>query len=308
MVVSTYADDCRELARMRSAIDAPFEAMAKDKWERSAPARAAARSAAAASGAGLVKTKNKGTGRISADGYSGDASEAVQIDPHARRVHRMRSVLEHAMRLSESSLFRFGGFRHRRVFVTLTYRPGRDWEARDIGDYLRIVRKWSRRRRFDLRYVWVAELQERGAVHYHVCLWVPKRVYLPRADVSGWWSHGSTRVEQIRAGVVGVMSYMRKYLSKAGADSAHKFPKGARMYGVGGLDIDSRQELRFRCAPYWVADRFIESAGDCAIDIRRIVGGWVNRVTGEFVRSPWRVFVDGAGRVWAIKQSAELAA
>jgi Protein of unknown function (DUF3296). len=35
------------------------------------------------------------------------------------------------------------------------------------------------RRGHKLPYVWVAELQKRGALHYHVLLWLPRGLTLP---------------------------------------------------------------------------------------------------------------------------------
>lgn len=285
--------EAREQARVISAIAAPFESLEKDR----AQARQRERSERGAPG--LVPLENKSHG----DGYPvprvAKGTEGVQIDAHARRCKHMRSHIEHSMRTSEAQLARSGGFRWKRLFLTLTYAEAGGWASKDVSAYLATVREWCRRRRFKARYVWVAELQKRGAVHYHVCLWIPRRYRLPFADASGWWPHGVSNVSEVKSGCVGLMAYLRKYMSKMGPEQSVALPKGARMFGSGGLDQEQRREIRYRCAPYWVRD----ALGTYA-DIRRTVGGWMDRLTGEFIASPWKVIVDRAGLVWAYKVAA----
>jgi hypothetical protein len=97
------------------------------------------------------------------------------------------------------------------------------------------MRAWTTGDRdIPFRYVWVAELQKRGALHYHVAIWLPKRVQLPKFDKQGWWPHGSTQ-RLIAKNAVG---YLMKYLSKI--SPFHKFPKGVRIHGFGGLTQQAR--------------------------------------------------------------------
>ena len=72
-----------------------------------------------------------------------------------------------AARLHEEDLQKSKS-RYRRAMVTLTYRNIDDWRADDVSYFMRLVRQWCKRREIEVRYVWVAELQKRGAVHYHV--------------------------------------------------------------------------------------------------------------------------------------------
>jgi hypothetical protein len=209
----------------------------------------------------------------------------------------MRQSVEHSMRLAESGLFNRGGFRFRRWLVTLTYAGVDDWQAKHIARYLNTARMWAKRRAFPLRYTWVAELQQRGAVHYHICFWVPRAHRLPYADLSGWWPHGRSNGRVVRGGCSGVMAYLGKYMSKTNPATAAQFPKGARLHGNGGLQPSEKRELRYRLAPMWVRD----ALGTYA-DIRKIVGGWMDLRSGEFVESLWRVWVDGSGRIWAQKK------
>ena len=114
------------------------------------------------------------------------------------RWKKLRKAVRESARLHASELEQ-ARERSYMVMVTLTYsgdgRPG-DHEGackpEHVSNYIRVVRQWAVRRGFDLRYVWVGELQARGALHYHVLYWLPKRITMPRADKQGWWKHGRT--------------------------------------------------------------------------------------------------------------------
>lgn len=161
--------------------------------------------------------------------------------------------------------------------LTATYRDGNDWQGGHIAALLDHVRKWLGRRGHRMSYVWVAELQKRGAIHYHALIWLPKGLSLPKPDKQGWWPHGSTRIEWARNSV----GYLAKYASKAGGG---KFPTGSRIHGNGGLRGDQLREQRYWRRPAWLRER--TAIEDHVIRCR---GGWHDTETGEFYRSPWRV-------------------
>lgn len=177
-------------------------------------------------------------------------------------------------------------------FVTLTYADVKAWRPDHMAKFRKAVWHWCRARKFRCRFVWVAELQKRGAVHYHVVLWIPKGQFLPRIDEAGWWPHGSTNVQTAQSPI----GYLVKYASKATPDALHDFPKGARLFGVGGLTSENREEVRYLRAPFWVRDALPGMA-----DIRKVLGGYVDAHTGEFVPSPWRVWIDPSGDAWAFR-------
>ncbi|PWB48946.1 MAG: hypothetical protein C3F12_00145 [Candidatus Methylomirabilota bacterium] len=173
---------------------------------------------------------------------------------------------------------------HRVCMVTLTYRPGAVWSPKDITGFIRAARKYVQRRGSAvMRYVWVAEVQEQRAaanlsdivLHYHVLLWLPKGLTLPKPDKQGWWSRGSTRIEWARRPI----RYVLKYVSKIGAFD--RVPKGARVVGVGGLnDLERAERAWWRC-PRWLRDEtVIEDRPN-----RARGGGWVKRKTGEWLDS-----------------------
>lgn len=140
-------------------------------------------------------------------------------------------------------------------FVTLTYVGVDDWRADHISDATEQFRRYCARLRIECRYVWVAELQKRGAVHYHLLAWLPKGVAMPHWDkphvtpsgrtVAPFWSHGMTNCQVARSGV----GYLMKYLSKLGSDAI--FPPHLRLYGCGGLVSQARITRCWYNLPEW---------------------------------------------------------
>jgi hypothetical protein len=166
------------------------------------------------------------------------------------------------------------------LMLTLTYREGGDWRPEHVKRLLDRYRMWMKGKGVPCRYVWVAELQQRGAIHYHVAFWVPHGFKVPMADRAGWWPHGSTRIELARNAV----PYLMKYLSK-GSDKAGcwRLPQGARMYGVGGL------EHAFRRARRWLGlPAFVRARASHLCDWKRAPGGgWVDP-DGVIWPSEWK--------------------
>src|SRR3989304_4365366 len=74
--------------------------------------------------------------------------------------------------------------RVRMVMITLTYRPGVEWEPQHMNVFMRHVRKSNGIGL--LGYAWVAELQQRGAVHFHLLLLVTRGSVIPMPDRCGW--------------------------------------------------------------------------------------------------------------------------
>lgn len=238
-----------------------------------------------ASGAGLVSNTTSAT----------QSRTELVIDRDASRVKRMRRAVGHSARLLH---FQASGEkqRYRKTFITLTYRDADGWEAKHLSEFRNRMFAWCKRRGFPCRFVWVAELQERGALHYHVLVWVPRRFILPKPDRCGWWTHGSSNIKEAQHAV----TYIAKYASKTTADQAAKYPKGARMHGAGGLEPESRRHVRYWQAPIWVRDALSGRA-----DIRKVVGGYCDKITGEFLPSPWQVTVTPGGQVIAWRPNEE---
>lgn len=207
-------------------------------------------------------------------------SDTIKLDQPAMRAKRTRQATITGARLMHEQLVQ-NGKRTYPVMVTLTYAALGMWSSRHVTRYLKNCREWFRRRNESFHYCWVAELQKRGAVHYHVMIWMPKGYRLPKPDKCGWWPHGMTRIEKARNAV----GYLAKYVSK---DALRvDFPKGLRLHGRGGLSTNSQVELRWWCSPSW-ARRWTKSI----CDVRRFSGGgFIRNDTGEWRPSPYRVIL-----------------
>lgn len=226
------------------------------------------------SSAGLVYSETSGT-----------SQGLIHLDRHKNRLRRLRHGVITAARLHDETS-KHGGFRTRSAMVTLTYRPDAQYHPRHVSDLLRHMRNWCARRNVVFRYVWVLELTKAGKPHYHLLLWLPRGLTLPKPDKQGWWPHGFTRIEWARKAV----GYIAKYASKGTAGG--EVPKGARLHGVGGLVSDARIERAWWLSPSWVRTKWPEPA---YMPRPAKGGGWVSRLTGEHAESPWRVlFLHGA--------------
>lgn len=173
-------------------------------------------------------------------------------DPKAGRPAELRNAIRTVAQEVEGYIQTissgFGRDQYRRLFVTLTYAANTKGDPHDVSDCLKCVREWLRRLGYPMcPYGWVAESQERGALHYHLMLWWPRRLLLPKLDRRGWWPHGMTKVETAKNPV----GYMVKYATKF-KDDVRKFRKGTRLYGYGGLPLEAREAVRRRRMARWM--------------------------------------------------------
>jgi len=218
-------------------------------------------------------------------GFTSIETSSTLLDQARRRLARMRRGVITSARLHQESLTE-ESVRFKAAFVTVTYRPGVEWSARHVSDYVRNVRMFLTRRKIPVRLVWVLELQQRGAPHYHLMVWLPKGITLPMPDKSGWWPHGRSNIRWARKAV----GYLAKYASK-GTESAHRLPKGARLWAQSGLRGAARECLRWWLAPRWL--RAFSTPGDV---LRRVTGWWENRTLGIAYRSPWVLDLIGVSK------------
>jgi hypothetical protein len=211
----------------------------------------------------------------------------LTINTHQARMSRMALTVRTGARMIEETISAVKE-RHHCVMQTLTVAPGYKWKAWHISQYIERIRKWAVLGEITLRYVWVCELQRRGAVHYHVMIWLPKRIQLPKADKQGWWTHGSTNTKAVYAPI----SYAIKYTTK-GSSEAKLYPKGCRIAGSGGLTASQRLERAWWACPRWVRDQ--SKVED--LPRRAKGGGFCLRASGELLESRWRVVSYGEGSV-----------
>lgn len=286
----------RERAAQQDAMDAPFKEMARDRFFMGEDAGRACgvhlpsearvgRAAGAPSELDPYKTKGA------------RAREILEIDVYSSRVRKLQKavrnsahILDAAAHVDEQKV------RWRRLFVTLTYANDGAWQAGHVGDFRRHVRDWFKRncKGTQMRMVWVMELTKRGRPHYHCMIWVRARDYFPNPHKAGWWPHGFAHVLSSKVHINRPVAYMAKYASKFNAEQAKHVPKGARLYGVCGATTEGKRVIR-----WWRAPMFARDAFGGAADIRKVAGGYVNRVTGEFLASEWKVTVLPSGRVFA---------
>jgi hypothetical protein len=221
--------------------------------------------------------------------------EVIELDMLQSRVRKLGKAVRNTAHALDAAAHLSGGFRWRRLFVTLTYREVEDWVPGHVGGFTRHVRKWFQRvAKVPMRMTWVLELQKRGAVHYHAMIWIPARCKFPNPADAGWWPHGFSHVKAPPGGIQRPVSYMAKYASKVTTCQASRVPKGARMYGACGLDKEGKRWVR-----WWRAPLFARDALGGAADIRKTNGGYYDRETGLFCESPWKVSILPGGRVIA---------
>lgn len=198
----------------------------------------------------------------------------LQLDSRALKVKKARYATLTAARLHMSERPNWVG-----TFIGCTYRPGCDYGPKDISNMIGFVRGWCDKNAIECRYIWVAEMQKRGVIHYHMIVFHPKKLNFPKPDKRGWWPHGSTNRS---TGIFCAVAYMAKYLSKGDLAA---FPKGARTYGCGGLDGSGKIEMRYWKLPTWIREQV--SIDD---SVKRSFGGFTNPSTGEFFPTPWEVY------------------
>lgn len=195
-------------------------------------------------------------------GWIGEAGGFI-LDPFRLRIKRMQAAVREAAKLYEQETAwddrRLGRSGYRKLFVTLTYAENSKGSPRDLSECIRLIRQWVRREGLRVRIVWVAESQKRGALHYHLLVWWPRRLLLPKLDMRGWWPHGSTQIARARNPV----GYLVKYASKGGTVMGlARLRKGTRLYGYGGGAPELRETLRQALASRWL--RKARDAEACA--------------------------------------------
>lgn len=216
------------------------------------------------------------------------AENCITIDPKQARVTRLRKGLGIAAKQLHNQ-----GAKNQQIWMqTLTYKgDNRNWRPEHISRYLDGLRKWhyARTGKKAVRYAWVAELQQRGVIHYHVIVWLQGGLTPPKGDqpwksvdrkgVTEWhppmWPHGMSRRDKASAPV----AYLMKYASKIESKNVGTFPHGARIHGAGGLDPAGRSVRRWVLWPAYVQgnasvnDHFKPAEG----------GGYINVETGELL-------------------------
>jgi hypothetical protein len=151
-------------------------------------------------------------------------------------------------------------------------------------------------------------------------IWLPRGYSLPKPDNRGWWKKGLTRIEWIKKNGA---AYIAKYCAKSGLGSAVNslelknkafdysqdvqafkkslphasykkqshtaqgiFPSGARLHGCGGLSLDNRWRRSWWNLPAYVRKKF--DSFNFKV-VRAVGGGFISRLTGEWMPSAFEV-------------------
>lgn len=156
------------------------------------------------------------------------------------------------------------------LMIGLTYRPGEEWKANDIREFIISFKKKVGVKNI-IAMARVGELQERGAVHYHIVVVVKRGIRIPKPDKSGLWRHGSSRVEVARSPFY-LVSYTKKSYQKEG-----EFPKGLRMYDVWinpeYISFLEKWHFRLSTLPGWLKTEVIKDVDNIGSKWKRLVGG-----------------------------------
>lgn len=241
----------------------------------------------------------------------------IEIDPALERVKRLRMAVSVAAKgvMSLHAPEAIG----RPLFATLTYDTrafsAEEIEAhkyatpRDISNFVKKVRTHYRQAQCDekavLTYIWVAELQQRGVLHYHVIFFVPEGVSFPFFDIGmrdrrskkalrkQFWPHGRCNIKRATSPV----GYLIKYASKMDTKGTG-FPKCCRMYGMGGLCKEVKDIKRWMLWP-----SYVRSNCEVGAPMKRYPGGgYINKFTGEVFLSEYGLMPDSFTRFIKIRE------
>lgn len=208
-----------------------------------------------------------------------ETGELVEIDKDHLRIRRCQRRVHAWADLLKDYINDKSG--HRLVMVTLTYRPGDEWHSNDIRAFMLTVRTQLKTNL--LAYAWVAELQARGAVHYHVLLLVKRGTNIPKPDEAGWWNKGTSRIETSRSTFY-IVTYTGKAYQKKG-----EFPVGLRMFAVwiaeGAISSVDRFLFRLSAVPEWFRQVLLMTGEHKAKYTRSPGGGWLFHE--KVYRSQW---------------------
>lgn len=217
---------------------------------------------------------------------SSDFGSVVIFDKEMQRKARVKNLQRTVYNVGTGVEESFKNKKMKPWLFSLTYRDVNGWKPEHITIFLNRVRAHLARRQFKLTYVWVAELQKRGALHYHVIIWLPSGFRLPKVGRSGWWPHGFTDQKMAEKGV----GYLMKYISKD--ETKHKYPKGVRIYGYGGVDVFVRRKVRFFRASSAIRRQVSDSGLTYKdVDIRRVPGGKCDILSGWFFPTFWKCVI-----------------
>lgn len=103
--------------------------------------------------------------------------------------------------------------------LTLTYRENMNDYNKAYDDFRKFVMRVEYRYKMSLKYLRVIELQERGAIHFHVVVFNSDFLNIPYNEIYKIWARGAIHVRKIEAmddvTADKIGNYLGKYLSKS---------------------------------------------------------------------------------------------
>lgn len=230
------------------------------------------------------------------DKFSVNLAPSAVADRRVKRLKRSVWASGHLHGLAESG--------HRPSvpwFVTLTYAKAHAWAADHLSAAVQAFRNWCKSKGVPCRYTWVAEIQPGrlektgdAVVHYHLLAWLPHGLNMPKWDRptrkhggtrAPFWTHGMTNTEIAKSGV----GYLMKYLSKLG--ELTRFPKGLRLYGIGGLTGQGRAVRTWYNLPGWA--KLSYGVGE----LKRVGSALVVLASGEILEPAYSVTLGASSLV-----------
>lgn len=181
----------------------------------------------------------------------------IETDSFKNRLWRLRTALHSWVDIIEN--INEKGVSLEKKMITLTYAKAEDWQPKQITKYTKFLRRFLGDSLYS--YAWVAELQERGAIHYHIVAYVKKGVKIPHPDKPVGhknfiaWEHGLSNIKTCQK-----PAYLVSYLGKEKQKDFHKFPLGARAYGI-YVSLEFKSLIlgykKFRMLPTWLQDELL---------------------------------------------------
>ena len=129
-----------------------------------------------------------------------DTTEEEYQDNKRANVYRAAKKIMKLVRYNAGMYKKSNGSKYPPIFLTLTFADNvTDWEwaNKEFKKFVMRLNYWCYGSKVsDLRYISVPELQERGAIHYHILFF--NLPYIDKSVVQELWGLGSTRIEQER--------------------------------------------------------------------------------------------------------------
>lgn len=212
--------------------------------------------------------------KIDADRYmvneTGEIKEFKKSENRADNTESLRQTMKRLRYLINNN---FTGSRNE-LFLTLTYRENMQDTKRLYKDADVFMKRLKRHfKDNELRYVTVAEPQERGAWHLHILIKVKglkNALYLDNNALAEMWGHGFTSVKRLRNDVDNLGAYLTTYFTDLEIENTEENEKNGVVKEVleNGKIVDKRVIKGARLHFYPSGFNFYRSSRNCRKPLR----------------------------------------